>query len=299
VDVRQVQYFLAVVDTGSMHQAAERLFVAQPSVSQALRRLERELGNELFQRIGRRLVLTAAGRALVEPARELVRARDVAAATVEAATRLRGGRLLISSMPSQAVRPLPAVIGAFREAHPGVEVGVATATGPDQVCTAVRDSAAEVGLLATSNGPLREPGLHVEPLFVQGYVVVARHADDLPAGDGPVHPSALRGRPLIIGQTGTGMRRVADSILATTDCRVAVQIEQREALLPLVMAGLGIAVVADSWRGLAEAAGLAARPVEIDENLHVALVLPRSRTSPAADAFRRIAVHLLRSAPTP
>ncbi|MFP5073221.1 LysR family transcriptional regulator [Pseudonocardia nantongensis] len=116
MDVRQVRQFLAVVDTGSVHAAATQLLVAQPSVSQTLRRLEHELNTELFHRTGRRMVLTVAGRALVRPARDLVRALDVARATVESADGLQAGRLAISSMPSQAVHPLPALIGRFRDA---------------------------------------------------------------------------------------------------------------------------------------------------------------------------------------
>ncbi|OLL75551.1 putative transcriptional regulator, LysR family [Pseudonocardia sp. Ae168_Ps1] len=289
MDVRQVRYFLAVVKTGTVHAAAARLHVAQPSVSQALRRLERELGSDLFLRTGRRLVLTAAGRALVEPARDLVRALDVAQATVASVEGLHGGRLAVTSMPSQAVHPLPTMIAGFRRAHPGVSVGVATAPGPDEVCDAVCTGAAEVGLLATANGPVLEPDLRVEPLFVQGYVVVARDAADLPAGDGPVELDALRGLDLVVGQHGTGMRRVAEAILSSTDCRIAVQVEQREALLPLVLAGMGVAVVADSWRGLAEEAGLVVRPAATGESLHGALVLPRTSASPAAAAFTRIA----------
>ena len=65
MDTRQLRYFLAVVDAGSVHRAAEQLYVAQPSVSQALRALERDLGSLLFHRTGRRLILTAAGRALI------------------------------------------------------------------------------------------------------------------------------------------------------------------------------------------------------------------------------------------
>jgi DNA-binding transcriptional LysR family regulator len=86
------------------------------------------------------------------------------------------------------------------------------------------------------------------------------------------------------------MRRVADAILMATDCTIAVQIEQREALLPLVLAGAGVAVVAEAWRSLALAAGLTVRELVTDEVLHVSLVLPLSRLSPAATAFRDLAV---------
>ncbi|MEJ3653550.1 LysR family transcriptional regulator [Actinomycetes bacterium KLBMP 9759] len=291
MDVKQMQYFLAVIDTGSVHRAAAQLFVAQPSISQSLRRLERELGCELFHRVGRRLVLSAAGRALVEPARELVRSLEVARATVEAAEGLRGGRLHIASMPSQAVSPLAGLISRFLERYPDVEVRVSTAPRPDDVCEALRAGTAELGLVAVPNGPLREPGLRVEPVEIQSFVVVARSDDDLPEGVGPIGPEDLAGSRLVVGRRGTGMRRVADAVLAANGatCRIAVEIEHREALLPLVLAGAGVAVVADSWAPLARSAGMAVRPLATDEELHVSLVGPTSRASPAVDAFLRVA----------
>ncbi|WP_232666612.1 LysR family transcriptional regulator [Pseudonocardia sp. TRM90224] len=290
MDIRQMQYFLAVIDAGSVHRAAAQLFVAQPSVSQSLRRLERELGCELFHRVGRKLVLSAAGRALVEPARELVRSLEVARATVEAVDGLRGGRLHVASMPSQAVSPLSGLISRFLERYPDVEVRVSTAPRPDDVCDALRAGTAELGLVAVPNGPLREPGFRVEPVETQSFVVVARSAADLPQGDGPVRPEDLAGLRLVVGQRGTGMRRVADAVLATNGTsRIAVEIEHREALLPLVLAGAGVAVVADSWAPLARSAGLVVRPLATEEVLHVSLVGPASRASPAAEAFLRVA----------
>lgn len=66
MDIRQLEYFLAIVDRGGFNRAASALYVSQPSLSQAVRALERDLGSELFHRIGRRAVLTEAGRALIE-----------------------------------------------------------------------------------------------------------------------------------------------------------------------------------------------------------------------------------------
>ncbi|MFP5073228.1 LysR family transcriptional regulator substrate-binding protein [Pseudonocardia nantongensis] len=178
---------------------------------------------------------------------------------------------------------------ATRDAHPGVSVGISTARTPDEVCTAVVEGSADIGLLAVSNGPLRDATVRIEPLFVQGYVIVARDPEALPAGVGPVPVRQLRDLDLVVGQLGTGMRRVADSIPASTGCRVVAQVEQREALLPLVLAGQGVAVVADSWRDMAQAAGLTVRTVDTEEILHVALVLPPSFVSPAAERFCAIA----------
>jgi Bacterial regulatory helix-turn-helix protein, lysR family len=73
VDVRQLTYFLAVVETMNFGRAAEQLHIAQPSLSQAIGTLERELGVPLFHRVGRGIVLSDAGAQLIEPARQVVR----------------------------------------------------------------------------------------------------------------------------------------------------------------------------------------------------------------------------------
>jgi DNA-binding transcriptional LysR family regulator len=284
MDIRQLRYFLAVVDQGTIHRAAGVLYVAQPSISHSLRRLEEELGTELFLRRGRGLVLSSAGEALVEPAREVVQLLEVARATVESVGGLRGGRLTIASMPSQAVSPLTRLIADFAARYPQVEVRVVASDRPDDVREAVRTGAAELGVLAVPGGFHGFDDLRVQPIETQRFVLVARSDVSLPAEE-PIAISSLRGLPLIVGQPGTGMRRVADAIIAATDCRLAVEIEHREALLPLVLSGVGVAVVADSWRPLADAVGLSVRTLNSPEVLHVGLVWQQRRLSPAAMAF--------------
>ena len=83
MDLRRLRLFMAVVDEGGFTRAAESEFVSQPSVSQAIRELEDELGTPLFHRVGRGVVLTAAGEALVGPARQAL--RDVESATAAVA----------------------------------------------------------------------------------------------------------------------------------------------------------------------------------------------------------------------
>lgn len=285
MDVRQLQYFLAVVDHGSVHRAARELFVAQPSISQALRALERDLGTELFHRTGRRLVLTPAGELLIDPARDVLRGMDLARATVAAVDGLRGGRLLIAAMPSQAVSPLAGMISRFAARYPGVEVVVRAAATPPEVLDAVRVGAVELGVLGAAHPP--EPaGMVVSPLETQRFVLVAAADSDLPDVPEPVPPSALAGARLIVGQPGTGMRRVADDILLAADgSRIAVEVEHREAVLPLVLAGVGVAVLSESWRQLALDAGAVVRDLDSAEVLHVCLVHRAGRLSPAAREF--------------
>lgn len=285
MDVRQLRYFLAIVDHGSVHRAAQELFVAQPSVSQALRALERDLGTDLFHRTGRRLVLTPAGERLIDPAREVLRGVELARATVAAVDGLRSGRLVIVSMPSQAVSPLAPMVSRFRAMYPMVEVAVRAAATPPEVVAAVRSGTAELGMLGTPAVGPELAGLAVYPLETQSFVLVAATEADLPAGE-PVPVDALTGKRLIVGQSGTGMRRVADDILRRSPgSRIAVEIEHREAVLPLVLARVGIAVLSESWRELAQSAGAVVRDLASDEVLRVCLVHREGRLSPAATAF--------------
>lgn len=284
MDVRQLQYFLAVVDHGSVHRAAKELFVAQPSISQALRALERDLGTDLFHRTGRRLVLTPAGELLIDPARDVLRGMDLARATVAAVDGLRTGRLVISAMPSQAVSPLAGMISRFATRYPEVEVVVRAAATPPEVLDAVRVGAVELGVLGAADVP-KPPGMVVTPLSTQRFVLVAAGADDLPVGvPEPVPPSALTGCRLIVGQRGTVMRRAAEDIVRAGS-RIAVEVEHREAVLPLVLAGVGVAVLSESWRQLALDAGAVVRDLDSAEVLHVCLVHRMGRLSPAAAEF--------------
>src|ERR1043165_983563 len=106
MDLRQLSYFLAVVDEGTFTAAAAAVAVAQPSLSQAVRSLEAELGTPLFHRLGRAVRLTAAGDALVEPARQTLRDIDTARAAVEAVAGLMGGCLELAALPTLAADPV-------------------------------------------------------------------------------------------------------------------------------------------------------------------------------------------------
>lgn len=98
--------------------------------------------------------------------------------------------------------------------------------------------------------------------------------------------TALAGVRLIVGQPGTGMRRVADDIVRVADgSRIVVEVEHREAVLPLVLAGVGVAVLSESWRRLALGAGAVVRDLDAAEVLSVCLIHREGRLSPAALEF--------------
>src|SRR5579875_1265486 len=122
MDERRLRYFLAVVDAGGVTAAARRLHVAQPSLSQALRALERELGAALFHRAGRRLRLSAAGEGLLGPARQALAALEGTRAAVAGVAALEAGTLQIAALATLAVEPVAALVASLRARHPGVLV---------------------------------------------------------------------------------------------------------------------------------------------------------------------------------
>lgn len=284
MDARQLEYFLAVVDHGGFSRAAKAMFVAQPSLSQAIRALERDLGSELFHRIGRRVVLTGAGRALIEPARQVVRGLELARASVEAVHDLTSGRVEIAAMPSATVEPLSSVVREFTARHPGVSVRIRAAPRAHAVLEMVRTGTTELGLLASRERLAIEP-LALHPVGRHRLVLVTPEDGPFPPGV-PVRYHQLAGHRLIVGEQGTGMRDLVEEIRAAgIGVHIAVESENREAFLPLVLGGVGLAVVADSWSRLAERAGALVLELDPPAYLSVAFVTRRAPLTPAASAF--------------
>jgi DNA-binding transcriptional LysR family regulator len=285
MDARHLRYFLAVVDHGGFHRAAEALAVGQPTLTQAVAALERELHSTLFHHVGADVVLTEAGRALVGPAREVGHGLELARASVEAVEGLRAGRVEIVATPSQAVSPLAGTIARFCAAYPEVRVVVRAAFTPDEVVEVVRSGATELGLLASAR-PVHATGLDLHPVARQRFVLVTSPESTL---TGPVRPDQLDECRLIAGPPGTAMRTVVDG-LARHGATVAAECEHREAILPLVLGGVGLAVLPDSWRELAERAG--ARVVELEPSVHLdlAYVSRTGAVTAAARAFLEEAV---------
>jgi DNA-binding transcriptional LysR family regulator len=122
VELRQLEYFVAVADECHFTRAAKRVHVAQSGLSASIRSLESELGAPLFVRSTRQVELTEAGRALLVEARRAFGSVDAARDAVAAVQGLRRGTLSVGSLQCLHVVHLPAVLAAFHDAHPGVEI---------------------------------------------------------------------------------------------------------------------------------------------------------------------------------
>src|SRR6185437_16124764 len=154
MEMRQVDYVLAVVDHGTFTKAAAAMEVSQPSLSDGIRRLEEELDVRLFHRLGRTVALTDAGEAFVGPARQLTRDRSAVLESVAGVRSVRSGTLDIVALSTLAADPLGRLVGRFRKAHPGVVVRIAAPEDVGSVDAMVLDGRCELGL--TELPPRRE-----------------------------------------------------------------------------------------------------------------------------------------------
>ena len=298
MDLQQLRYALAVVETGTFTAAARQCLVAQPSLSQSVRNLERELGVELFHRIGRNVVITAAGVAFADAARLAVRAADNIRIEVGAVSGLIAGSLDLVSLPSLALDPVTPLVGEFRSAYPDVLVRLAHPDGTADLLRSVQRGESEVGITAVDdaeagNGPRASSlalasadrhGLTSHRLGRQEVVAV------LPPGSRrrtAISPAALAEMPMVTNPIGTSTRSLLDSVLGGADVspRIAVETDQREAIIPLVVAGAGAALLPRSMAASAALQGAVVLPLQPRLWRGLVLVHRNGPLSPAARVF--------------
>lgn len=283
MDLRDVRYVVAVAEAGGITAAAAGLFISQPALSQAVRRVERELGVELFLRTGRRVRLTVAGEEFVDAARRVLRDMESLRAAVDAVVGLERGRLDLVSLPTLSVDPLVELVGAFRAAHPGVAVHIAEPEDLADIEHRVRDGSAEVALTEAVS---YTDDLVVRPFGKQEFRAV------LPPGwrlgrRGKATVTELGSLPLVATPAGTSTRRLLDAAFAAAGVvpEIAVETSHREPIVPLVLSGAGATFLPDAAARRARASG--AVTVRLDPPLtrRLALVHRASPLSPAAAAF--------------
>ena len=287
MELRHVEYVLAVLDQGSFTAAAKAVGVAQPSLSEGIRRLEEELGVRLFDRVGRSVLVTDAGRAFEGPARRMIRERAVVFDAVGAVRALDTGTLDLVSIPTLAVDPLAALVGRFRILHPGVVVRVVEPDDGAALAEQVADGHSEVGLAEL---PARRDDLVSITLARQEIVAVCPPGTALPA-PGRLPVSALAGMPLVATPSGKSTRDLLDRALAAASIEpyIAVEISQREAIGPLVLSGAGTSFLPHSMAEALGAQGAVVARLVPALTRTIGLVHRASPLTPSARAFVELA----------
>lgn len=240
---QQLQYFVAVAEARHFTRAAETVHVAQPSLSQQIRSLERELGADLFLRARGNISLTDAGEALLPLARRILADADTARHEVQELVQLRSGRVRLGATPSLCTGLLPDVLRTFHDAYPGVSLMIEEGGSHDLVRELAR-GALDLALVVLPL-PTPSPALTTVELLREDLVVVSARDMPMPGGRRPVRISDLQGERLVMFRHGYDLRE-----LTVAACRAegfepdfAVEGGEMDAVLGFVRAGLGHAVV--------------------------------------------------------
>ena len=293
MQLQQLRYFAAVADTRHFTRAAQREHVAQPSLSQQIRALERELGAELFHRARGHISLTDAGEALLPLARRILADTETARREVQEVARLQRGRVRLGATPSLCASLVPDVLRAFHDTYPGVDL-VVHEDGSQDLVRVLAAGELDLALIITPL-PGQAPALHTRELLREELVVVSAPDAPAPVRRARIRVDDLRDRPLAMFRRGYDLREftVAACREAGFEPTMGVEGGEMDAVLAFVRAGLGIAVVPGM---VADRAGLRATRFA-EPGLHRTIsVAHRGDVSPprAARELQRILTERLR-----
>jgi DNA-binding transcriptional LysR family regulator len=243
MELRDLEYFLAVVEAKSVTLAARRVHAAQPTLSHALARLERELGERLLERRPRSLLrLTDAGEVVARRAREALSAITGLKDELAALRGQIGGSLRIAAIQSLGVTLLPTLLARLAHDYPAIKLSVRTLAA-ESIARAVASGRVDLGLLAGApHAALR--GLRVKVLFEEPLVALVRRTDPL-ARSKRIRLRQLAERELILVPDGTFLSDIVHEACARAGFapKVALTLASAEALRETVRAGLGVTIL--------------------------------------------------------
>ncbi|TWP53075.1 LysR family transcriptional regulator [Lentzea tibetensis] len=245
MELRQLEYFVAVAEECHFTRAARRMHVAQSGLSASIRALEVELGAPLFLRTTRQVELTQAGRALLPEARRALGTIESARDAVAAVQGLLRGTLSVGSLQCLHVVHLPAVLARFHEQHPGVEIRMRQA-GCGELVEEVR--AGHLDIAFVTRQPKTADDVRVSTLASEPLVLAC--APESPfAGRESVSLDELAGQSFVDFNPDWGTRDEVDRRLARAgvERHVAVEVNDVHSLLDFVGFGLGVALVPQSF----------------------------------------------------
>ncbi|MEU4423420.1 LysR family transcriptional regulator [Actinoplanes sp. NPDC024001] len=290
MELRHLEYFVAVAEEQHFTRAAKRMRVAQSGLSASIRSLERELDAELFVRHTRRVELTDAGQALLAEAHRTLASAAAARNAVAAVRGLLRGSLAVGSEQCLGVIDLPPLIAAFRRAHPGVEVRLRYA-GSGHLVEQVRTGQLHAGFVALS-GPAPD-GVRLLSLGTESMTLLCHPAHELAERD-EVTVEDLTGEDFVDFSPDWGARGVNDLTFARAGAerRVAVEVNDVHTLLDFVHQGLGVALVPAPVTRKPHAKGLHAAPLAgPGPAWQVAVALPSGTPAgPATGALLQLAL---------
>lgn len=240
MEIHQIRYFMAVVQTGSFTAAAEFCHVSQPSLSIQIAKLEDEAGGPLLERHRNGARLTARGVLLRDRAIEILKQLAAASKDFAELDGLHRGEVTLGCLPTTGAYLLPRLLQSFRSQYPDLVVKLQEESSP-QLADALLSGDIDVAIL-DEKGVL--PGLRARPLFSEP-LLVAVPQDHRLAGRGAISVEALSGEPLIVMKSGHGFRDIVLDYLRGQGVEAPIVYESSgiETVQALVEAGWGISLV--------------------------------------------------------
>ena len=287
--LEQLRIFVAVAEREHLTQGARALNLTQSAVSSAIATLEARYATKLFDRIGRRIALTEAGRLFLAEARAVLARAAAAEAVLSDLSGLARGSLTLMASQTVANYWLPPLIQRFRRNHPGIAVSLAI-DNTETVSAAIRDGAADLGFI---EGEIEDPALAMTAVAEDELVIVvpAGHpwAESVPS------PSELRRGAWIFREPGSGTRAMFEAALpglglAASDLSVTLELPSNEAICAAVAAGAGATAISRLVAANAIAAGrLATVALPLSKRRFLALRHKERYLAKAAAAFLTLA----------
>ncbi|GGW13699.1 LysR family transcriptional regulator [Streptomyces capoamus] len=302
MELRQLRYFVSVVEEGSFTRAAARLHLAQPGLSAQIRQLEKELGQPLLDRSGGSVTLTEVGGAVLPYARAALAAVESVRQTVDAYTGLLRGRVrlgLVSGATGHAF-DIAGLLADFHDAHPSVEVAL-TEDATERMQAALLAGELDIAVLGTAD-EVPPPGVTFQMVIDVPLVAAVAPSDPLlDRVNGTSVPLAdLRDRPLICLPRGTGVRAALERGCAQAGFRPRITFEAAapHVLSRLATRRLGIAVLpADEDEAPLDGQLRALRIVEPEMRARIALAWQTN--GPSSPAARVLLERLRDAVPKP
>lgn len=240
MEFHQLRYVCAIADTGNFSRAAERCQIAQPSLSQQVLKLEEDLGAKLFDRLGRSVRLTEAGRAFIPHARAVLEQMEVARLSVADKNADLRGSIAVGVIPTVAPYLIPSYTAAFAKNYPDAKLRIVEETTAVLV-EGLRDLSIDVAILAL---PLRHKDLELFPIRTEPLFVVMRR-DHPRASAESLALKDLRGEAFVMLRDGHCFRdlSIATCTRARITPNIAFESGQFSSLLGMVAAGVGVSLV--------------------------------------------------------
>ena len=297
MELRQLSYFVAVAEERSFTRAAERIPIAQPAISQQIRRLESELGERLLVRDRRGVSLTAAGEVFLPKARATLAAAQDGRDAVSALRGLLTGRLVLGLVHPLPDRRVPRLMGAFHRAHPNIELTLIE-DQTDALLAALGAGEVDAALIGMSRYD-RAPRDLQSLLVAREPVVVAVHPRHRLAGRGPLPLRALRDEPIVTLTRGSKLRSTLETACHSVGFvpRIVAETSDLAVVVELAAEQLGVAVLPQSaLDGPADLIQLGLVQPRLERR--ILLVWQSATSAPAGRAFVALARNELAVPPT-